>query len=147
MWSLRAKGVALAGASAAVGATAGVCHERRKRHLSPVQRRPGHPLFGTVSAATPVAPAPVAPAPVVVVPEVPIPSKETGLPTEPLPGTNRIAEIMRFGFPGLDNIRSRRCGEKNAFSTSSHSHTCIIVEITSFPTTDEHALLTGSLST
>lgn len=62
------------------------------------QRVPGFPLAGSVSAATPIIPG----------------NQETGivrrdhqdLVPEPGPGAGRVAQIMRFGFPGLDNIRS-----------------------------------------
>lgn len=47
---------------------------------------PALPIFGTVSAAT------------AFVPEAPQPSK--------LPSENRVAQIMKHGFPGMDNIRS-----------------------------------------
>ena len=75
----------------------------------PILRRrpPGLPIFASVSAAEPIALAPV-PA----VPAVPVPRKESGIPPEPAPGTNRISEIMRFGFPGLDHIRSHKSVEQ-----------------------------------
>lgn len=44
---------------------------------------PGLPLFGTVSAATPFTPA----------------LKEQG-------SASRVSQIMKYGFPGLDNVRS-----------------------------------------
>jgi len=62
-----------------------------------------------VSAATAVA-SPPSLSPAVTPPVVMVPDK-SGLghiPPEPAPGLSRIAEIMRFGFPGLDNIRSCR---------------------------------------
>lgn len=80
-----------------------------------ITKKPGLPLFGTVSAATPIVEnrlAPVVAAPAVTVPEKELP----GLPAEPPPGTNRIAEIMRFGFPGLDNIRSHRYHKKHGIN-------------------------------
>jgi len=63
-----------------------------------LQRVPGFPLAGSVSAATAIMPG----------------KQETGLVVrdqqevvpEPGPGAGRIGQIMRFGFPGLDNIRS-----------------------------------------
>ena len=39
---------------------------------------------------------------------VPIQKELIEIPPEPKPGLSRVAEIMRFGFPGLDNIRSHR---------------------------------------
>ena len=35
-----------------------------------------------------------------------IPAKDTGTPPEPVSGAPRVSQIMRFGFPGLDHIRS-----------------------------------------
>ena len=72
-----------------------------------VVKRPGLPMFGTVSAASPVAvmsPALTEPA----VPLLPEKPKLDVIPAEPPKGYSRVAEIMRFGFPGFDNIRSRR---------------------------------------
>lgn len=46
---------------------------------------PALPIFGTVSAATPF-----------------VPDKAGALPDNP----NRVSEIMKYGFPGMDNIRS-----------------------------------------
>lgn len=46
---------------------------------------PALPLFGTVSAASPISP----------------------VPAQSIVGTgNRVSQIMKYGFPGLDNIRS-----------------------------------------
>lgn len=62
----------------------------------------------SVSAATAVLAPPPSISPAVTPPVVAVPEK-SGLgqiPPEPAPGLSRIAEIMRFGFPGLDNIRS-----------------------------------------
>jgi len=54
---------------------------------------PGLPLVASVSAAVPMV-------------------REEGVPGEvvPEPGAEggRVGQIMRFGFPGLDNIRSHR---------------------------------------
>ncbi|KAG7209321.1 hypothetical protein KM043_015432 [Ampulex compressa] len=50
---------------------------------------PGLPIFGTVSAATPIIPA----------------DADANMGSK-LSTTARIAEIMKFGFPGLDHIRS-----------------------------------------
>ena len=47
--------------------------------------------------------------PAVTAPSIALPEKGTvpaAVPPEPAPGFSRVAEIMRFGFPGLDNIRS-----------------------------------------
>ena len=48
--------------------------------------------------------------PAITEPAVPLmPEKPKDLiPAEPPKGYSRVAEIMRFGFPGFDNIRSRR---------------------------------------
>ena len=67
--------------------------------------KPGLPIFGTVSAREAVALSPsITPS------QVPVPmNKEViEVPPEPQKGISRVAEIMRFGFPGLDNIRSHR---------------------------------------
>ena len=62
------------------------------------QRLPGFPLSATLSAAT----------------ALPYSEQETSLTVrgnqelvpEPGPDAGRVGQIMRFGFPGLDNIRS-----------------------------------------
>ena len=62
------------------------------------QRLPGFPLSATLSAAT----------------ALPYNKQETSLAVrgnqelvpEPGPDAGRVGQIMRFGFPGLDNIRS-----------------------------------------
>merc|ERR1712203_984567 len=57
-------------------------------------------MFGTVSAASPVAvlsPALTEPA----VPLLPEKPKLDLIPAEPPKGYSRVAEIMRFGFPGF----------------------------------------------
>jgi len=70
---------------------------------------PGLPSCATVSAATALQMSPPVTAPSTV-----LPSKASTVvvtpqvPPEPAPGFSRIAEIMRFGFPGLDNIRSHK---------------------------------------
>eukprot|EP00095_Tigriopus_kingsejongensis_P002103 maker-scaffold244_size240795-snap-gene-1.43 protein:Tk02103 transcript:maker-scaffold244_size240795-snap-gene-1.43-mRNA-1 annotation:"hypothetical protein AaeL_AAEL002064" len=66
--------------------------------------RLGLPIFGSVSAATPMTQL----APIQTQPEVDVPQKDLTIPSEPQPGQSRIMEIMRFGFPGLDNVRSHR---------------------------------------
>ena len=67
--------------------------------------KPGLPIFGSVSArdAGPLSP-PITPS------QVPVPMQKEVIevPPEPQRGISRVAEIMRFGFPGLDNIRSHR---------------------------------------
>ncbi|CAB3360683.1 Hypothetical predicted protein [Cloeon dipterum] len=68
--------IAGVGASAWLG---GMVSERYR--LSQKLDKPGLPIFSTVSAATPL---------------------ESAI-TKPV---NRVSEIMRFGFPSLDNIRS-----------------------------------------
>ena len=60
-------------------------------------------LEPSVSAATALA-SPLSPP--LTAPSVAVPRKTDAVPPEPAPGFSRIAEIMRFGFPGLDNIRS-----------------------------------------
>lgn len=55
---------------------------------------PGLPIFGTVSAATAFVPD--------VVQEPTAPAPTGGKVTT----TSRISQIMKFGFPGLDNVRS-----------------------------------------
>lgn len=47
--------------------------------IQQIQERPGLPIFGTVSAATPFS--------------------DNSHPS-------RISQIMKYGFPGLDNVRS-----------------------------------------
>jgi len=67
--------------------------------------KPCLPIFGSVSAREAVALSPpITPS------QVPVPmTKEIiEVPPEPQKGISRVAEIMRFGFPGLDNIRSHR---------------------------------------
>ena len=96
------KCLGVAGA-ASVGWLVGREGERRGRRRLAIeeekwQRVPGFPLAGSVSAATAIMPG----------------KQETGLVVrdqqevvpEPGPGAGRIGQIMRFGFPGLDNIRS-----------------------------------------
>lgn len=55
------------------------------RLIRPFQSKPGSPLFGTVSAAE-VIPATV----------------QSEIGTSPA----RVSQIMKYGFPGFDNIRS-----------------------------------------
>jgi len=87
----------------------GILYQKNKENATPIDVQsaskprphlPGLPLGGQVSAS------------VAVVPHtetgVTIPPRDTGVPPEPLNGSPRVAEIMRFGFPGLDNIRSHK---------------------------------------
>ncbi|XP_058448112.1 endonuclease G, mitochondrial [Malaya genurostris] len=63
-------------------------HEKEdyvKDLLTQVYSKPGLPIFGTVSAASPI----------------PLEEKST-VPSN----VSRIGQIMKFGFPGLDNVRS-----------------------------------------
>ena len=71
--------------------------------------KPCLPIFGSVSAREAVALSPpITPS------QVPLPMTKdiVEVPPEPQQGISRVAEIMRFGFPGLDNIRSHRLGWK-----------------------------------
>ena len=71
---------------------------------SPVLSKPGLPIFGSVSAASAAVLSPA-----VTQPAIPsFPEKTDLIPAEPPKGYSRVSEIMRFGFPGFDNIRSRR---------------------------------------
>merc|ERR1711892_184779 len=87
----------------------GILYQKNKNNATPIDVQsaskprphlPGLPLGGQVSAS------------VAVVPHtetgVTIPPRDTGVPPEPMNGSPRVAEIMRFGFPGLDNIRSHK---------------------------------------
>ena len=60
---------------------------------------PALPIFGTVSAATPIPSQPLETLPAISsslsVPEKPVPS---------VPGPTRVSEIMRFGFPGVVSV-------------------------------------------
>lgn len=49
--------------------------------------KPGLPIFGTVSAATPIV-------------------SNSNVNNNALTNPNRVSEIMKYGFPGMDNIRS-----------------------------------------
>ena len=62
------------------------------------------PKVSAASAA--LSPSPLSPA--VSPPSIYLPEKPqiSSIPPEPSPGFSRVSEIMRFGFPGLDNIRS-----------------------------------------
>ena len=99
----------IAGAAGTTGALAGIQYERHKNEAKESHKArifsPGAPIFSRVFAATPMS---SELAPVVTQPEVDVPPKSVGLPAEPPAGISRIGEIMRFGFPGLDNIRSHR---------------------------------------
>ena len=66
--------------------------DQTRRHL------PGLPFGAHVSADTAVVPQTQS--------GLAIPARDTGVPPEPVEGASRVAQIMRFGFPGLDNIRS-----------------------------------------
>ena len=101
------KTLAAAAAAGSIGVYMGAAHERSRLrdNTAGLVPRPGLPLFGSVSAATALAPSPSSSAPAVAVPPK---TEMKEPPEEPPPGISRIAEIMRFGFPGLDNIRSRR---------------------------------------
>ncbi|XP_054738374.1 endonuclease G, mitochondrial [Anastrepha obliqua] len=57
---------------------------RANRRLHELKRQPALPIFGTVSAA------------------VPVPAEEVNLTATP----TRISQIMKYGFPGLDHVRS-----------------------------------------
>lgn len=77
----------LLGSLTTSGFLAGTYFERKKIcDLQDISKQiynlPALPIFGSVSAATAFSPAPV----------------ETN--------TNRIPQIMKYGFPGLDNVRS-----------------------------------------
>jgi hypothetical protein len=70
--------------------------------------KPGLPIFGTVSAATPI-PSETLPSiqSSLALPEKPgqiIPQK----PGQMIPAPSRVSEIMRFGFPGMANVRARK---------------------------------------
>lgn len=77
----------LLGSLTTSGFLAGIYFERKKMYeLHGIPKKmynlPALPVFGTVSAATAFSPA----------------SVETNV--------NRISQIMKYGFPGLDNVRS-----------------------------------------
>lgn len=55
--------------------------------------KPGLPIFGTVSAAS-------------ILPANTKLDERKSIPPEPTHGASRVSQIMRFGFPGLDNVRS-----------------------------------------
>jgi len=65
-----------------------------------VSRLPALPLGAQVSASVALTPHQET--------GLTIPPKDTGVPPEPVDGSPRVSQIMRFGFPGLDNIRSHR---------------------------------------
>ena len=72
---------------------------------STIESLPGCPKFGTVSAASVAVMSP----PTTSSLPMPIPElNKNEIPPEPQKGISRVAEIMRFGFPGFDNIRSRK---------------------------------------
>ena len=77
----------------------------RKESVFQHGKKPGLPIFGTVSAASAAIMSPALSEPAVPI----VPEKKMDLiPPEPPKGLSRVSEIMRFGFPGFDNIRSRR---------------------------------------
>lgn len=88
----------------------GVLYQKNKTTASPSVEQippkprlhlPGLPLGAQVSAS-------VAMVPHTTETGLSIPPRETGVPPEPVEGSPRVAQIMRFGFPGLDNIRSHK---------------------------------------
>jgi hypothetical protein len=92
--------------AALTGLAAGTLLERRRGlpTESQLTKLPGLPVFGTVSAATPLQ----SPADGAMVPAgagdsrvMPKSDAEKKLRT-------RMTEIMKFGFPGRDNVRSYR---------------------------------------
>jgi len=93
---------------ASLGWAGGVLYQKNNQKTStveeqnikqrPIRHLPGLPLSAEVSTA--MVPHPES--------GVSIPARETGVPSEPTAGSPRVAEIMRFGFPGLDNIRSHK---------------------------------------
>lgn len=96
---------------ASVGCAAGAlgllggAHLERRRHQEALALPWLPPPM--LRAATATAPHQLAPA--VTPAEVAVPPKDlAGIPPAPPRGISRTAEIMRFGFPGLDNIRSHR---------------------------------------
>jgi len=62
------------------------------------ERPPGLPLVASVSAAVAIQPSQET--------GVMVPSRDLDLLPEPGPEAGRVGQIMRFGFPGLDHIRS-----------------------------------------
>ena len=89
-------------AAGAVGSFAGMRLERRRNEHLERQWLPRPLLAATALAPTELSPA-VSPS------EVAVPAKEVpGVPAEPPKGISRMSEIMRFGFPGLDNIKSHK---------------------------------------
>ncbi|XP_046739850.1 endonuclease G, mitochondrial [Diprion similis] len=54
-----------------------------------IEKMPGLPIFGTVSAATPIGS-----------------NNNDSYLTNPSTSASRTSQIMRFGFPGLDHVRS-----------------------------------------
>lgn len=85
------------GSLATCGFLAGIYTER-KRHLCNndhlnIKNMPGLPMFGTVSAASPYTPVPVPTDPSITAPEIKT-------------HTSRVSQIMKYGFPSLDQVRS-----------------------------------------
>ncbi|PNF21902.1 Endonuclease G, mitochondrial [Cryptotermes secundus] len=63
--------------------------------LHEIRRMPGLPIFGTVSAASPGNKPSITEKELVPLESSPVPSKSI-----------RVSEIMKYGFPGLDTVRS-----------------------------------------
>lgn len=87
------------------GFLAGFAYNKKSNGQAEILSKPGLPLFGTVSAASVAVLSPNLSEPAV--PILPAPNKDL-IPAEPPKGYSRVAEIMRFGFPSFDNIRSRK---------------------------------------
>jgi len=94
---------------ASLGWAGGVLYQKNIQNTSPGDEQtklktrrhlPGLPLGAQVSASVAIAPHTET--------GLTIPARDTGLPPEPVEGAPRVAQIMRFGFPGLDNIRSQK---------------------------------------
>lgn len=82
MAGIKYKNLALLSSFGISSFIAGAYFERKYSNQHNLKNCPGLPLFGTVSAATAVSPVP----------------SDTNV--------SRISQIMKYGFPGLDNIRS-----------------------------------------
>ncbi len=93
--------ICAAAAAGAAGAAGGASYERRRSNphlnnndINDNWRLPGLPLRATVSAAAPIAHS--------------VPAAAAGVPAEPPRGSGRAMEVMRFGFPGYDQLNSRK---------------------------------------
>jgi endonuclease G len=82
MSTLKLKKLVVLGSIGVTSFIAGSYFERKSVDTPNLKNYPALPIFGSVSAATPVSPVP----------------SETNV--------SRISQIMKYGFPGLDNIRS-----------------------------------------